>query len=133
MIPVGEGGVVSLWQVRNQHYWTWDYAQVKVKTDQSFVFLITAERGDNSGDFSNTNVASNGKQNLLKYFFIIYFSIVGWAGFDDYKLLLDTGFGDCEIRPPEAVPHKPAEGDLLLVLFKKDVFNFFFRENNSFR
>ena len=74
MIPVGEGGVVSLWQVRNQHYWTWDYAQVKVKTDQSFVFLITAERGDNSGDFSNINVASNGKQNLLKYFFIIYFS-----------------------------------------------------------
>ena len=62
MIPVGEGGVVSLWQVRNQHYWTWDYAQVKVKTDQSFVFLITAERGDNSGDFSNINVASNGKQ-----------------------------------------------------------------------
>ena len=50
MIPVGEGGVVPLWQVRNQHYWTWDYAQVKVKTDQSFVFLITAERGDNSGD-----------------------------------------------------------------------------------
>ena len=51
MIPVGEGGVVPLWQVRNQHYWTWDYAQVKVKTDQSFIFLITAERGDNSGDF----------------------------------------------------------------------------------
>ena len=126
MIPVGEGGVVSLWQVRNQHYWTWDYAQVKVKTDQSFVFLITAERGDNSGDFSNINVASNGKQNLLKYFFIIYFPTVGWAGFDDYKLLLDTGFGDCEIRPPEAVPHKPAEGDLLLALFKKDVFNIFF-------
>ena len=127
MIPVGEGGVVSLWQVRNQHYWTWDYAQVKVKTDQSFVFLITAERGDNSGNISNKNVASNGKQKFAKIFFYnVFFPTVGWAGFDDYKLLLDTGFGDCEIRPPEAVPHKPAEGDLLLVLFKKDVFNIFF-------
>ena len=55
--------------------------------------------------------------------FIIFFYLVGWAGFDDYKLLLDTGFGDCEIRPPEAVPHKPAEGD-----FQKNVF-IFFREN----
>ena len=56
-----------------------------------------------------------------RFFYDVFFPIVGWAGFDDYKLLLDTGFGDCEIRPPEAVPHKPAEGDLLL-LFLKYVF-----------
>ena len=61
-----------------------------------------------------------------RFFYDVFFPIVGWAGFDDYKLLLDTGFGDCEIRPPEAVPHKPAEGDLFLALFKKDVFNIFF-------
>ena len=34
---------------------------------------------------------------------------VGWAGFDDYELLLNQE--NCQIRPPEAVPHNPAEGD----------------------
>ena len=41
---------VPIWEVRNQHYWTWDYAQVNIASEEKFKLLITAERGDNDGN-----------------------------------------------------------------------------------
>ena len=41
---------IPIWRVRNQHYWTWDYAQVKISNVDKFRLLITAERGDNKGN-----------------------------------------------------------------------------------
>ena len=45
-----EPEVVPIWEVRNQHYWTWDYAQVNIASEEKFKLLITAERGDNDGN-----------------------------------------------------------------------------------
>ena len=36
---------------------------------------------------------------------------VGWAGFDDYELLPNQE--NCNIKPPEATPHEPSEGDCI--------------------
>ena len=50
---------------------------------------------------------------LLTYEYILNISlhfIVGWAGFDDYELLLDQE--NCTIRPPEATPRPPTEGNI---------------------
>ena len=49
LLDSNEENPKPLWQVINQHYWTWDYAQVQVKTDGIFQLLVTAERGDNTG------------------------------------------------------------------------------------
>ena len=38
-----------LWQVRNMHYFTWDYGQVQVQADRKFKLLLTAMHGDNNG------------------------------------------------------------------------------------
>ena len=45
---------LPVWQVRNQYYWTWDFAQfpieLPVDSDSTkFKLLIIAERGDNDG------------------------------------------------------------------------------------
>ena len=40
---------LPIWQVRNQHYWNWDYGQIKITTEKKFSLLITATRGDNDG------------------------------------------------------------------------------------
>ena len=49
LLDSNEENPKPLWQVINQHYWTWDYAQVQVKTDGIFQLAVTAERGDNTG------------------------------------------------------------------------------------
>ena len=48
---------LPVWQVRNQYYWTWDFAQFPIElpvgpkkaTPTKFKLLIIAERGDNDG------------------------------------------------------------------------------------
>ena len=45
---------LPVWQVRNQYYWTWDFAQflIELPVDSKstkFKLLIIAERGDNDG------------------------------------------------------------------------------------
>lgn len=75
----------SIWEMRDQHFALWDEAQVTISTfDVNFQIIIAAERGDNTD---------------------------GWAGFDDFHMLQIQE--QCDIRPPEAVPHLPSLGDCI--------------------